>query len=259
MNDYTTASKATKGSTGDIIPAALSNDSTARGMISQIQSLMTGVPVGMPSSSPYKSIGDLGITANSDGTLSMDANAFTTALTNNPQAAKQVFDFTGTTTNGVVNFSQGSAATTAKNVAFVVNNYNGNTGAWSGTLAADGGAPINVSGTKDGTITATDSGAAMGALAGLQLTVTGTGSGNLSLTTGVAQSAQDVVSSLTSTSGAIWTTLQSISSANTLLSQRITQEQELLDTRQSQLEQQFADMEATVAQMKAASGGLAGA
>ena len=108
MNDYAAASKATKGSTGDVIPAALSNDSTARGIISQIQSLMTGIPSGMPASAVYKSIGDLGITANSDGTLSLNTNAFTTAITNNPQAAKQVFDFTGSTSNGVVNFSQGS-------------------------------------------------------------------------------------------------------------------------------------------------------
>ena len=127
MHDYTAASKATKDSKGGVIPAALSNDSTARGMISRIQSLMRGVPAGMPASGTYKSIGDLGITANSDGTLSMDTNAFSKALSNNPQAAKQVFDFTGTTSNGVVNFSQGSADTTAQNVAFVINNYNGNT------------------------------------------------------------------------------------------------------------------------------------
>jgi len=259
MNDYTSASKATKGTTGDVIPAALSNDSTARGMISQVQAIMTGIPAGMPSSAAYQSMGDLGITANSDGTLSMDTNAFSTALSNNPQAAKNVFDFTGTTSNGVVNFSQGSAATTARNVAFNITSFNGNTGAWSGTLAADGGPAINVSGGNGGVVNSTDSGVSLGSLAGLQLMVTGTGGGNLSLTKGVAQSAQDLVANLTSTTGTLWNTLQSITSANTVLGQHITQEQELLNTKQDQLETQFAEMEATVAQMKAASGGLAGA
>jgi len=228
-------------------------------MISQVQAIMTGIPAGMPSSAAYQSMGDLGITANSDGTLSMDTNAFSTALSNNPQAAKNVFDFTGTTSNGVVNFSQGSAATTARNVAFNITSFNGNTGAWSGTLAADGGPAINVSGGNGGVVNSTDSGVSLGSLAGLQLMVTGTGGGNLSLTKGVAQSAQDLVANLTSTTGTLWNTLQSITSANTVLGQHITQEQELLNTKQDQLETQFAEMEATVAQMKAASGGLAGA
>ena len=52
--------------------------------------------------------------------------------------------------------------------------------------------------------------------------------------------AQNLISGMTSTTGAIWTTLQSISTGNTSLAQRITQGQHLLDARQSQLEQQFA-------------------
>jgi flagellar capping protein FliD len=63
---------------------------------------------------------------------------------------------------------------------------------------------------------------------------------------------------MTGTTGALWNTLQSISSANTDLTQQITQEQELLNTKQSQLELQFAEMEATVAQLKTAAGGLSG-
>jgi len=261
MNDYTTNSTATKDASGNIVPAPLSNDSTAETMINQLQSALTGVPVGLPSSAAYMSVGDLGITANSDGTLSLDTNAFTTAITNNPQAALSVFNFTGATTNGVLNFTQGSGSTTAQSIAFNVTSYDGNTGAWSGTLAADGGAAVNVSGTKDGSITAmppttSAPGTSLGSMAGLQLAVTGTGSGTLSLTKGVAQSTQDLISNLTGYDGSIWNTLQSLSSANTDLTTQISEEKGLLATKQAALQLQFAEMEAAVAQMKTASAGM---
>ena len=256
LNDYTTASTATKDASGGIIPAALSGDATAQDMMQQVQAMLTGVPAGMPATAAYKSIGDLGITAGTNGTLSLDSNTFTTALTNNPAAAKAVFDFTGTTNNGVVNFSQGAGTTTAQSVAFNITSYNGNTGVWSGTLAADGGTAIAVTGTKGGIVTPTVSGTSLGSLAGLQLNVTGTGSGTLSLTKGVAQATQDLVSNLTAYNGTIWNTLQSIKNTNTDLATQITQDQELLNTKQSELELQFATMEASVAQMKAASAGM---
>jgi flagellar hook-associated protein 2 len=259
VNDYKTSSTATKDSKGGIIPAALSNDSTARSMISQIQSLISGIPSSISPTAAYKSIGDLGITSNSDGTLKIDTAAFTKALTADPSAAKAVFDFTGTTDNGVASFSQGTAATTAQKIAFTISTFDGNSGSWTGTLTADGGTPVAVTGTKDGLITAAASGTSLGALSGLRLAVTGTGSGTLSLTKGVAQSAQDLVSNLTGHQGTIWNTLASIKNTNTSLASQISQEQTLLDSTQAQLETQFAAMEATVAQLKAATQGLAGA
>ncbi len=256
INDYTTSTKATKDTNGNVVPAPLSNNAAAENMMAQVQSVMAGIPAGMPASAPYRSVGDLGITANSDGTLSLDTNTFDTALTSDPQAAGNVFDFTGTTTNGVVNFLQGSVATTAQNVAFNITSYNGNTGAWSGTLAADGGAAIAVNGTQGGGVTAANAGTSLGSLSGIELTVTGTGSGTLSLTTGVAQQAQNLISNLTSATGTIWNTLQALSSANTSLATQITTEQGTLNNIQSELQLQFANMEATVAQLKTASGAL---
>ena len=262
LNDYTTASTATKDSNGGVVAAALSNDSTSRSIMNQVTSTLTGIPKGLSASAPYKSIGDLGITANPDGTLALDTSAFTTAITTNPQAAKAVFDFTGTTSNGVMTFTQGSSATTAQNIAFNVTSYDGNTGNWSGTLAADGGTAIAVNGTKGGSVTldslANPPGTTLGALSGLQLAVTGEGSGTMALTKGVAQTTQDLVSSLTGYNGTIWNTLQDITTTNTNLSSQISQEQSLLATKQNQLELQFADMEAAVAQLKAASAGMAG-
>jgi flagellar capping protein FliD len=93
-------------------------------------------------------------------------------------------------------------------------------------------------------------------LTGLELDVTGTGTGTLSLTTGVAQSTQNVINNLTAFDGPIWNTQQSITSANADLANQISAEQQLLSATQNQLENQFASMEASVAQMKVASAGM---
>jgi flagellar hook-associated protein 2 len=255
VGTFNSDTKSTQASTGDIIPGALANDPTAAQLMSQIQQAFTGVPQGLPASSAYQSIGDLGITENSDGTLSMDSDTFSTAITSNPNAAAAIFNFTGTTSNGVANFVQGGGSTTAQKIAFNITSYDGDTGSWSGTLAADGGTPIAVSGTKGGNVTATG-GAPLGSLTGLELDVTGTGTGTLSLTTGVAQSTQNVINNLTAFDGPIWNTQQSITSANADLANQISAEQQLLSATQNQLENQFASMEASVAQMKVASAGM---
>jgi flagellar hook-associated protein 2 len=253
LNDYTVASTATKDASGNIVSAPLSNDSTARNLLAQIQSVFTSIPAGMPSSATYQSVGDLGITTNSDGTLALNTSTLTTALQNNPDAAQNVFDFTGTTTNGVVNFNQGTAQTTALKIAFNITNYNGNTGAWSGTMSADGGAAVSVSGGKNQPVTGVDG----TSMEGIQLDVTGEGSGTLSLTTGVAQATQNAVASMTGYQGPIWNTVQALANDSTSLTTQIASEQNTLTNIQNQLELQFANMEATVSQLKTASGGLA--
>jgi flagellar capping protein FliD len=204
-------------------------------------------------------MGDVGITAGTNGVLTLDTAKFTKALTDNPSAAKSLFDFTGTTDNGVASFYRGAATTTAQTVGFTISTYDGNSGSWTGTLTADGGTPVTVTGTKNGPVKAAVDGTDLGTLAGLQLLVTGTGSGTITLTKGVAQATQDLVTNLTAYNGTIWNTLASIKNTNTNLASQISREQELLDNRQAVLEQKFATMEASVAQMKAATQGLSGA
>lgn len=253
--NYKAAATATRDASGNIVPAPLSSDPTARRMLAQVRAALTGIPAGLPASATFKSTGDLGITGNPDGTLTLDAAAFQKALDQDPDGAKRVFAFTGSTSNGVVGFSQGAAHTTALNVAFTVTGYDGNTGGWSGTLAADGGAPVAVTGTKDGQVAGVEG----TSMEGLRLSVTGTGTGTLSLTKGAAQSTQDLVASLTSYQGLIWNTQQTITQTNANLDARVKSRQVLLYTQQKRLKQRFAEMEASVSQLRTASGGLAGA
>ena len=61
---------------------------------------------------------------------------------------------------------------------------------------------------------------------------------------------------MTGYDGEIWNTTQSLASANTSLATQISEEKTTLNAIQSQLELQFATMEAAVAQMKTASAGM---
>lgn len=249
VNDYKKASTATKDSQGNIVPAALTNDSTARDIMRQMQTALRGVPPGLSPTSPFQSAGDLGIKANSDGTLSLDVTAFQKALDQDPDAARKVFSFTGTTTNGVATFLGGGTNTLTGDVAFNIATYDAATGNWSGTVGG-----VSVTGSKGGVV----AGATGTAIDGLMLSVTGTGSGTLSLTKGVGQIAQDVISNLTAYNGTFWNTLASIDQQNQDLTNQIDSSQSRLDKRQADLKQKFARMEASLSQLRAASGGLAG-
>jgi flagellar hook-associated protein 2 len=252
VTDYNTASKKVKASDGSIMPAPLGDDMTASSMISQVRAALTGIPTGIASSAAFHSAGDMGLSTNTDGTLTLDTTAFKKALDQDPTAARNIFDFTGTTTNGVVTFSQGSAKTAQGKVGFEIDTYNGNTGAWAGILTAPDGTAINVTGTKGGQV----NGVAGPALEGIQLNVSGTGSGTLGLTKGVAQATQDTISNLTAYNGTFWNTLASITAANTQLTSQIASQQAVLDQKQAALKLQFAEMEANIAQLKTASAGM---
>jgi len=250
MSDYKTASTATKASDGSILPGALSNDSTARSIISQVQSAFRSIPSGLSDTASYHSVGDLGIKASSDGTLSLDVTAFQKALDADPEAAKNVFAFSGTTTSGVATFLGGGTATATGDVAFNITTYDSSTGSWSGTVGG-----VSVTGSKDGSL----SGTTGTAIEGLQLSVTGLGSGTLTLTKGVGQATQDVVSNLTAYNGTFWNTLASIDQQNTSLTTQIESGQSLLDKREAALKLQFSQMEATLSQMRSISGSLTSA
>lgn len=252
---YKFDSTATKGSDGSIVQGPLSNDATARNILAQVSSALHGVPADLPASAVFHSTGDLGIKANTDGTLTLDVTAFQKALDKDPDAAKRVFNFTGTTDNGVVTFNQGGAKTISGDVAFQINSYDSSTGNWSGVFTPAGGAAVTVSGTKGGTMT----GATGTPLEGLMVNVTGTGSGTLSLVKGVAQRTQDVIASLTAYQGTMWNTVARITEQNKSLTSQIESKQALLDKRQADLKQKFAEMEASLSQLRAAGGSLGGA
>jgi flagellar hook-associated protein 2 len=62
-------------------------------------------------------LGNVGITVNSDGTLAVDSGKLTTALSTNPQQVYSLFGLTGTATNSNVTFVSGSVKTQASSGA----------------------------------------------------------------------------------------------------------------------------------------------
>lgn len=225
---------------------ALSNDSSARSLIAQVRAALSGVPEGMPASSPFSSAADLGIKTNRDGSLSLDVAVFQAALDKDSAAARRVFAFTGDTTNGAVTVYGGGAKTTTGAVGFNITSF-ASGGAVSGTFTVDG-TDYLLSGTN-GTL----SGAAGTPLEGLILSVTGTGTGTLNLTRGIGQAAQDLISELTaSTTGNLSVLLSGINEQNAALSKQISLGEQRLDRRREVLQAQFSKLEATIGQLQAA-------
>lgn len=251
LKNYKTLSTPVNDGSGNITPQPLEGDSVARSLISQVRAALSGTVDGMSSSAKYNSGASIGIKTNADGTLSLDATAFKNALNDNPQAVAQVFKLSGSSTAGGVQFSSGTSATQTGNVDFNLTYASG--GAVSGSLTYNGTTYSGLTG-ANGTL----SGPAGTPLQGLSLAVTASGSGTLTITRGIGQRLQDVVTSLTAYSGVIRTTQVSIDAQNKSLASRIDEQQALLDKRKTALQNQFNQMESAVAQLRAASGSLSG-
>jgi flagellar hook-associated protein 2 len=85
VKNFKSASTSTKdSSTGEVIAAPLSNDSTARSILDQLRAAMGGVPSGLSETAAYKRLSDIGIKTTSDGTLSLDTTVFQAAMDKNP-------------------------------------------------------------------------------------------------------------------------------------------------------------------------------
>ncbi|HLP31635.1 MAG TPA: flagellar filament capping protein FliD [Geothrix sp.] len=248
---YKDASTAVKGSDGEVVPGALTGDSTARSVINQVRAALNGNPDGLSASALYKSGAELGIKTAIDGTLSLDVTAFQAALDKDPDAVKRVFSFSGTSTNGNVSFSSGTSATQTGAVDFDLTYGAG--GAISGSLTYNGVTYSGLSG-----VNGTLQGPTGSPLEGLNLAVTGSGTGTLTLSRGIGQKLQDLIAGLTSYSGTIETTRTSLDEQNKSLTQRIESGQVLLDKRKAALKAQFDMMEATLSQMRSASSSLSG-
>ncbi len=250
LKTYKDASTITRDTeTGETTSGPLSGDVVAKSVLSQMRSVLGGSPDGLSGSALYKSGAELGIKTNVDGTLSLDTKVFQEALDKDPDAVEKVFSFSGSSSNGAVSFKSGTAATTTGAVDFNVTYGEG--GAVSGSLTYGGTTYSGLTGTG-GTL----QGPAGTPLEGLNLTVTGSGSGTMTLSRGVGQKLQDLIFDLTSYSGTIETTRASINEQNKNLTSRIESGQVLLDRRQAALKAQFDKMESVVAQLRATSGSL---
>jgi flagellar hook-associated protein 2 len=249
-NDYKTASTSTKNADGSIKLAPLANDPSSRAFMASLQSALKGASTGMPSSTTYKTLASMGVSSLPDGTLNMNIIAFQTAMGNDLTAALNLFKFAGTSTSQNVAVTSGGAQTATGNVDFAITKDVGGT-LW-GTLTQNGvtTAPIQV---VDGTLQGT------GSYTGLNLMVSGTGSGTVTLMRGSGQAAADLISSFTGVTGGIKNALNSITLQDKGLDLQIQSAKSRLASDTANLKKQFARMEAIVGQMKAAAGSLTGA
>jgi flagellar hook-associated protein 2 len=230
----------------------LANEPSVRSFITQIRAALSGKPSGLSSSASFTSTADLGIKTNRDGSLSLDTTAFQSALDKDPAAAKRIFSFSGDSSNGVVSFYRGTAKTTTGSVGFNITSYTSG-GAVAGIFTVNG-TDYALSGTN-GTLT----GAAGTPLEGLILSVSGTGTGTMNLSRGVGQAAQDAIANLTASgTGNIAMILSNIDTQNTNLTRQISAGQARLDRRKLALQNQYAQLEATVGQLQAAGQSLSG-
>ncbi len=258
VKDYKAASTATKNEDGTIALAPLSNDASTRTLMADLKKTMSGASAGMPEDSAYKSLASLGITTLADGGLILNTSTFQTAVSNDLSAVKRLFSFSGTSTSQAVSFKSAGTATLTGTVGFEVTRNLGDNTLWGTLTQLDAagnpvGAPSNpIQGGADGTLVGT------GDFAGLNLSVTGTGTGRLSLTRGAAQQAIDLLTGFTGTTGTISTTLTRIVTQNNSLASQIGQAQTRLNQEKEILKKKFAQMEVVVGRMKASAGSLSG-
>ncbi len=258
VKDYKAASTATKNTDGTIALAPLSNDASTRALMADLKKTMSGTSAGMPEDSAYKSLASLGITTLADGGLILNTSTFQTAVSNDLSAVKRLFSFSGTSTSQAVSFKSAGTTTLTGAVGFEVTRNLGDNTLWGTLTKLDAAgnpvgapsSPIQVS--ADGTLVGT------GDFAGLNLSVTGTGTGRLSLTRGAAQQAIDLLTGFTGTTGTISTNLTRIVTQNNNLASQIGQAQTRLNQEKEMLKKKFAQMEVIVGRMKASAGSLSG-
>ena len=252
MTSYTTQSTSIKNADGSINQAPLSGNLTARGIINQVQTTLTGASAGLAGTSAYTNLSSLGVSTNADGTLSLNTLTFKNAVDKDPAAAMRLLTFSGRSTNGVVSVAGGGPSTATGPVGFTITSYTSG-GAVSGTFTGTPNGPITLTG-ANGVLNGT------GDLAGLRLSVTGTGTGTLNLARGAGQSVSDLITqSVAYGSGSLAIALTSITSQNKALDLQIAQGQAMLAQRKTVLQNQFSQMEQTLAKLKASAGSLLGA
>jgi flagellar hook-associated protein 2 len=250
VKDYKTASASTRNADGSIKQAPLSGDAITRNLMANLKATLAGASAGLPSSATYKSLASLGIANQSDGSLYLNTTTFQNAMKNDPASVQGLFTFLGTSTNAAVALKDGGPEATTGTVGYTITK-DGNGTLW-GTLSQNGqtSKPIQV---VDGLLVGTD------IYGGLSLSVSGPGSGTLTLSRGAAQAAKDFLASFTGATGAFTSSLNTITTQNSALAIQIKQGQARLDLETKNLKAKFAQMESVVGQMKASSASLFGA
>nr|WP_320132978.1 flagellar filament capping protein FliD [uncultured Holophaga sp.] len=96
----------TTDASGNTVPGeagVLAGDSSIRSIISNLRSAIMSMPSGLSGESTYSSAVELGLSTQTDGTLSLDKTKLQTALTADPNSVSQVFDLAGQATQSYIN------------------------------------------------------------------------------------------------------------------------------------------------------------
>lgn len=120
--------------------APLNGDPAVLSIRSQLRNMLNTVPQGL-AGSVYQTLGDVGVTLDSSGTMSVNTSKLQTALSANSQAVAAVFGAVGTPTDAQVSFVSGSTKTQVGNYA--VNVTSMNYGVLLGTQIPSGSYPIS--------------------------------------------------------------------------------------------------------------------
>jgi flagellar hook-associated protein 2 len=233
---------------------ALENDPAARNILFRLRNVLGSIPSGLPATNPFGTLAALGVKTNRDGTLSLDATQLTSALAQDPVAAKAVLGVSGASSNAVVSFIGASSATATGGIGFNVTSYTPGSGNVTAVLTAPDNTTYNVTG-SGGILY----GPAGTPLEGLQVSVVGTGSGTLNVSRGSGQALQDLISQITApATGDLPQLISGINDQNFNLQRQITDGQARLDRRKTQLQAEYAQLETTVGQLQAAGQSLSG-
>ena len=250
LKDYKTASTSTKNADGSINQAALAGEAATSALMSNLKAKLAGTSAGLPDTATYKSLASVGISNMADGTLYLNTNTFMTSMANDLDSVQTLFTLSGVSTNQGVTFKSGGSKTGTGTVDFAITKDTD--GILWGTLTRNNvaSAPIQVT---NGILVGT------GDLEGLNLAVTDTGSGTLTLSRGAGQAGADLLTKFAGLGGGITTSLNTIFTQNKNLTTQISQAQTMLDREREILKMKFAKMEAAVGAMKASAGALSGA
>ena len=123
VKDYKTASNSTKNADGSIAEAPLANDPTTRTLMNNLRAAIAG---GLPASSTYKHLSDLGVSVQADGTLYLNTNTFKQALNTDVASVQNLFSQgPGKTVSSLVSTFTGGGGGMA-NLVKLINTQNTN-------------------------------------------------------------------------------------------------------------------------------------
>jgi len=235
----------------DAMPSGpLAGDFATQSLISQIHTALTGAPSGLPAGAKLNSASSLGLSTQEDGTLTLDASKFAAAFKADPAAAQNVFANSGVSTNPGVTFTLSGPKTVSGTLQFGIASVDPG-GAVDGTITTPDGTSYS---TANDTLSGSNGvlkGMPGTQLDGLYLSVSGTGTGSLTLSKGVGQATIDTIAGMTNkATGIVPQLLTDIHQEDKDLATQIKGQQTMLSNKQTSLENKYSQMESTLSQLR---------